>query len=133
MCHLPFLHFMILKTTICVHPYGNLFCEGYVFTGVCLSRGGCRPCTPPATHTPATHVCPYTTHSPCHACPMPRTPCHACPLPCTSPAMHAPSTQPAPSTHSPRYYEMWSMSGRYASYWNAFLLLNKISILKFYV
>ena len=22
-----------------------------------------------------------------------------------------------------RYYEIWSMSGRYASYWNAFLLI----------
>ena len=22
-----------------------------------------------------------------------------------------------------RYYEIWSMSGRYASYWNAFLLV----------
>ena len=24
-----------------------------------------------------------------------------------------------------RYYEIWSMSGRYASYWNAFLLVHK--------
>ena len=38
-----------------------------------------------------------------HACP-----CHACPLPCMTPC-HAPP------------YDMWSVSGQYASYWNAFL------------
>ena len=33
---------------------------------------------------------------------------------CIMGGVHAPSG---------RYYEIWSMSGRYASYWNAFLLL----------
>ena len=59
-------------------------CEGYVFTGVCLSTGGtCIACM---------HALPGT-HAPGYACP--------------------------PSG----YYEMRSMSGQYASYWNAFLFL----------
>ena len=57
---------------------------------------------------------------------------HACPLPCMPPAMHAPPTTHAPPppcipptihgpchTHTPM---IWSMSGQYASYWNASLL-----------
>ena len=54
------------------------------------------------------------------------------PLPCMSPiGMHTPhrhaSPQPCTSpchTRPPRYYEMRSMSGRYASYWNAFLFIS---------
>ena len=41
----------------------------------------------------------------CHTCPQACTPPRACMLPI-------------------RYYEMWSMSRRYASYWNAFLFDN---------
>ena len=62
----------------------------------------------------------------CHARPLPCTPpCHACPpamhaLPCHThtPAMYAPCHARPPS-----YYEMRSMSGRYTSYWNAFLFI----------
>ena len=62
------------------------------------------PCLPP----PATHAC-----LPCHAYPLG----HTCPpRPCTPPVTHA----PLPCI-PPRHYDMWSMSGRYASYWNAFL------------
>ena len=86
---------------------------------------------------PATHA-----HLPCHAhpqatyAPLPHTP-PAMPAPPphmpASPAMHTPwATHPPrpctpPVTHAPlpcippRHYDMWSMSGRYASYWNAFL------------
>ena len=78
--------------------YWNTFCyevgEGYVFTGVCLSTGG-------------------------HACHVHPPPCHACPPPCTPTVTHAP--RPLPCTF-PVYYDMRSMSGRYKSYWNAFLL-----------
>ena len=60
-------------------PPANEVCEGYVFTGVCLSTGG------------RTHL-----------------------ILSASGGMHAPGG----------YYKMRSMSGRYASYWNAFLLEN---------
>ena len=73
--------------TLFLQP-ANEVCEGYVFTGVCLSTGGVH-----AMHAPP------SMHAPEHAC----TPGHA----------RAPSGG---------YYEMWSMNGRYASYWNAFLL-----------
>ena len=45
------------------------------------------------------------------ACRPRAPPCHACP-----PAMHTPCYV------LPVYYDMRSMSGRYKSYWNAFLL-----------
>ena len=108
-----------------VHIYRpQILRQGNVFTRVCHSvhRGACMriPC-----HTRApclTHLLPHTPaplgmHAPYHAClpcharlPPPMPSCHVHPLPCMP----------------PRYYEMLSMSGRYASYLNAFLLLNKI-------
>ena len=97
--------------------------EGNVFTSVCQEfcpRAGGRACQAPR---------------------------HAHPLPCKSPAIHAPSSiihalhharSPAihapPAPHPPGCYEMRSMSGRYASYWNAFLLpsATKLQRLCFY-
>ena len=97
--------------------------EGNVFTSVCQEfcpQGGGRacqaprhahplPCKPPAIHAPSSII-----HAPHHA---------------RSPAMHAP-----PCPHPPGCYEMRSMSGRYASYWNAFLLpsATKLQRLCFY-
>ena len=82
------------------------------------------PCMPPAMHTPC-HACPLPHMLPCRACPPAmHTPlphmaplCHAHP-----PAMHAllPCMPPAATHASPT---IWSMSGRYASYWNASLLV----------
>ena len=88
--------------------------QGNVFTRVCHSvhMGMGRAChTCPLPCTPLPHMPPPDMHSPlplmppCHACPPLAThaPCHTCP-PC-----HA---------HPPM---IWSMSVRYASYWNAFL------------
>ena len=39
---------------------------------------------------------------------------------CMAGGMHGNAQMPPPS----RYYKIWSMSGRYASYWNAFLSLH---------
>ena len=66
-------------------------------------------------------------HAP-QACMPPR---HTCPQACTPLplGMHDPPGYAPPGMHTPRacmftpgrYYEMRSMSSRYASYWNAFL------------
>ena len=71
--------------------------------------------------------CVYTMHTP-WAC-MPPTGMH-------TPWAHAPSTH-APractlsQAHTPHgYYEMRSMSGWYASYWNAFLFLGAAIIVR---
>ena len=103
--------------------------QGNVFTPVCQSfcsrgvGGVCAthtplPCMPPGMYTPW-HICPpWHAHPllhmppPCHACPLATpVPCHA-----HSPAMHAPC-HACPN-------DMRSMSGRYASYLNAFLFQN---------
>ena len=89
-------------------PPANKVCEGYVFTGVCLSTGGghawqgaCISGTCVAgghglgVCTAGMHTCKGGGHA--------------------WQAMHACTPPPG------RYYEIWSMRGRYASYWNAFL------------
>ena len=93
--------------------------QGNIFTSVCHSvhRAVCLPCKYPTMHAPLPCMpC-------CYACPLPCMPhCHACPLPCMPPyhacppATHVPSAMQAP-------HDMWSVSGWYTSYWNAFLLL----------
>ena len=88
--------------------------QGNVFTPVCQSFCS-HWAMHPLLHTLPCHAYLPLSHThPCHACPLP-TAMHA-PLPCTPPATHAP----------PGYYEMRSMSGRYASYWNA-LLFHKMN------
>ena len=92
--------------------------KGHVFTSVCQElcpRGrAVHACPPP-------HTCPPTTHTPCHTA-LPRMPpamhtYHACPLPHTHPLC-----PPCHACMPPRYYEVWSMSGPYSPYLNAFLL-----------
>ena len=87
----------------------NEVCEGYVFTGVCLSTGGMHACpqgmNTPRSCIPLWYAHPLGTHTPRHA----HTPRHTC---------------PPRHTHPPnRYYEMWSISGWYTSYWDTFLFL----------
>ena len=106
-------------------PPANEVCEGYVFTGVCLSTGGCachmscppwQPRMPPGSHAcppAATHTPPAAMHAPrqprtppgSHACPPGSHACppdsHACPPgshACPPAATHAP---PA-AMHAPR-------------------------------
>ena len=58
----------ILLECILLLP-ANGVCEGYVFTGVCLSTGGvCMPCMVTCMHTPGMHV-PQAHTCPWHACP----------------------------------------------------------------
>ena len=104
----------------------NEVCEGYVFTGVCLSTGGLRA----QAHMSPRHTQSLGMHAPSgtHACPPPpHPPGHAHPQARMAPDMHTPATEhTCPSgTHAPPsgYYEVWSMSGQLASYWNAFLFI----------
>ena len=88
--------FLLLTSIFTTHASVILFIGG----------GGMRAMhNSPGMHPPCHgNACPPGMHPP-WAC-MP--PCHTCPLPCMPP---------------PRgYYEMRSMSGGYASYWNALLL-----------
>ena len=120
-----------VKEFLMLLPPATKLRDGNVFTSVCQEF--CPPgrghawhtrllsCMPLAMHAPS-HACPPTMHAPLpcpppHTHPATHTPCHVCP-----PAMHFPLPCMPPATHAPRYYEMRSMSGRYASYWNAFLL-----------
>ena len=87
--------------------------------------GGGRVCH---THTPAMHA-PWHVHPlahmpPWHAHPLLHMPppCHACP-----PATPVPCHAHSPAIHAPCHacpHDMRSMSGRYASYLNAFLFQN---------
>ena len=116
-------------------------CQGPPAMHVPLSHMPPLPCMPSAMHTP----CPAL--HPCHAHPLAT---HT-PLPCTPPTTHCPlcgggmwgyvwqgvgmagvacmaggmcgsGTCMAGGVPPGRYYEIQSISGRYASYWNAFLL-----------
>ena len=82
-------------------PSANEVCEGYVFTGVCLStRGGVCPIACWDTHTPG--IC-WDTH------PLGR---------------HPHGQTPPLGRHPTCAVHAWirSTSRRYASYWNVFLL-----------
>ena len=80
-----------------------------LFTGgVCLSA--CWD-TPQEGGTPRDHAPPQTMHPPGRRHPRDQAPLS--PGPCTPGTMHPPPPPPPPGIRS--------MSGRYASYWNAFL------------
>ena len=100
-------HIHTLTLPFCTYlPPANEVCEGYVFTCVCqsfCSQGG-GVCLSACLDTP----------------------------PGTDPPRHPPGTPPAhpalthPSGKPPRRracWEIWSMRGRYASYWNAILFM----------
>ena len=89
---------MFLHASVChsVHGGGGATCHTHPL-----------PYMPPAMHTPC-HTHPPAMHDPCHTHnPVMHAPCHARPLPCP----------PPPATNAPT--AIWSMSRRYASYWNA--------------
>ena len=120
-------------------PPANEVCEGYVFTGVCLSAGGC--------------VCPiacWDTHTPWD---QGQTPSWA-DTPSLADTLLPGQTPPGqiPPRQTPRSRPLWtftppcavhagirSTSGRYASHWNAFLpvifvlfLTTSVSLLVFW-
>ena len=85
-------------------------CEGYVFTGVCLSTGGCLPlvlggCLPHTLPPP-----PLGRHPPPGQTPPGQTPLLG---------KHPHLGRPPPC---PVHAGIQSTSGKYASHWNAFLL-----------
>ena len=107
--------------------------QGNKFTGICLStlrgeylvRSG--PGTPPLTrYTPHTRYTPQTSYTPPgtrYTSPGPGTPPDQVPPDQVHPL--GPGTLPQTSyTPQTRYtpLQIWTTSGRYASYWNAFLL-----------
>ena len=108
----------------CLLPPANEVCEGYVFTRVCHSvhrRRSTWAGTPPGTrYTPRTR---YThTHTP-----TPRDQVHPYPrYTPLGPGTHPDQVHPHSGPGTPPEQcirEIRATSGRYASYWNAFLLL----------
>ena len=95
--------------------------QGNVFTGVCLSTGGggCLPQCMLGCHTPPGMENPPWMENP----PRWRTPPMENPLP---PRWRNP---PRMEKRPPREADssIWSTSGRYASYWNAFLFHKRLS------
>ena len=113
-----------------------------LFTGeVCMAHMPPRHACPLQAHmAPGAcmplpgHACPLGTHAARDACPSP--PGHAHPQACTPPGhAHHPGMHTPRHAHPPGHaclpwactppgghYEKRSMSGRYTSYWNAFLL-----------
>ena len=104
----------------------NEVCEGYVFTPVCQSfcSGGCLPqCmlgyTPPSRSRPPRADTPWSRHPQSKympQCMLGYTPWSRPPWEQTAP----PGADPPP-LHS-ACWEIRATSGRYASYWNAYLL-----------
>ena len=103
-----------LKTLgCCLLPPANEVCEGYVFTGVCLSTGGGSTWVGPPNqvyplgrYTPRDQVHPLDRYTLDH--------------------VHPPWDQvhPQDQVHPPGSSACWEIratSGRYASYWNAYL------------
>ena len=100
--------------------------EGNAFTPVCQTPPGRHPLgRPPLEDTPPQRR--PLKQAVCILLECILAPRHARPLWACTPPMgtHAPHRHTCPlGTHAPspgRYDEMRSMSGRYASYWNAFL------------
>ena len=97
-------------------PPANLVCEGYVFTGVCLSTGGEggwrtppwmeNPTPPDGEPSPGWRTPPWMENPPDGEPPTPPR--------WRPPRMETPLDGEPPPL---------SMCGRYASYWNAFLFL----------
>ena len=98
-------------------PPTNEVCEGYVFTGVCLSTGGCLPLVPggvSATHPLGRH--PLGRHPPCADTPQADTPTDKHP-----PRQTPPAVLPG----------IWSTSKQYPSHWNAFVFMQLLPKLLF--
>ena len=111
------------------------FGQGNIFTSVCHSvhRGGGVPApnfwggawsgTPPGRHPPPQAP-------PLAGTPPAGTPQQAPPRQAAPPGRHPPWQAPPPGRHPPPGIR--SKLGRYASYWNAFLLKNKMKMF-FYI
>ena len=133
---------ILYNTRLKIHYYyrpRSEVSEGYVFTGVCHSfcstPGGWEEWTtpPPGQHLPppnqgqmSQHLLPPWTTPP----PLDNT---SLPLDNTShplPRQHLPppwTTPPSPQSHLPPSPPGLCTGGRYASYWNAFLLLRSFT------
>ena len=132
------LHGRVKKKDIGTHPTGmhscllppaNEVCEGYVFTGVCLSTGGSTWAgTPPpgqvhppgrlhplGRYTPQAGTSPRQVHLPAGT-PTPPPGRYKPPL-----GRYTPQAGTPPATV---HAGIQSTSGRYVSHWNAFLFIN---------
>ena len=121
-----------LVTSLLIHFYRpQRSCEGYVFTGVCLSTGGCLPqCMlgyhpprsrhpPPGADTPRSRHPPGADIPPGADSPRSRHP----PGADNSPGADTPLEQTPPPPGRDGY-----CCGRYASYWNAFFFLHFLAL-----
>ena len=126
-------------------PPANEDCKGYVFTGVCLSKGGVCLCSRgclqhPALdrHTPE-QTLPIDKHTPLgRHLPGQTPPGQTAPCPVHA-GIHIPLLSacwdthlPHPHPHPRRYYGIRSTSRRYASHWSAFLFWIEPSKYKHY-
>ena len=132
------------EASLCVHFYRpQRSCgQGYVFTRVCdsVNKGGVSEAYPPEQtppdqtppeQTPPLEQTPPGTRPPQEQTPPPprdQTPPGPDPLPRSRPPREQTADTPLPPGSRPpreRDSGIRSMSGRYASYWNAFLLVNE--------
>ena len=90
-------------------PPANEVCEGYVFTGVCLSTGGVCHRSGGVCHIPLPGQTPPGRHPPPDRCPNGQTP------------PWADTPTPGQTPPFPVHAGIRSTSGWYASHWNAFL------------
>ena len=112
-------------------PRTNEVCKGYVFTGVCLSTGGCLPhCvlgyiplgqTPPGQTYPWVDTVGQTLPSACWDTHTPLCPVHA--------GIHLPAQCMLRYTPCTVHAGIQSTSGQYAFHWNAFLSSNEFNYL----
>ena len=123
-------------------PPENEVCEGYVCTLVCQSICSQRGClflcmlgyTPPEQTLPLEQTAPWehtppgSRHPPIADTPITDTPHSRHPRgPDIHQSRHPPGTD-TPGADTPpciTCWEIWATSGRYASYWNAYLFISK--------
>ena len=119
----------VVKTSRCDTEHllspANEVCEGYVFTGVCLQEGKTWAGTPPQVHplgryTPQAGTPPRQVHPPGRYTPQAGTPT----LAGTPPGRYNPLVGTPPTHLATVHAGIRSISGRYASHWNAFLLIH---------
>ena len=98
----------------CLLPAATKLGQSNIFTGVCLSTGGCLTLC----------MLGYTLHPPRADPPRADTP------PRADPQEQTPTREQTPPPHREADSSIRSTSGRYASYWNAFLFADIVAFIR---
>ena len=110
-----------LKSSVTFLPPANEVCEGYVFTGVCLSTGGgVHGCSRGGMRGCSRGACVVAHRGGVHGCSQERM--HGCSRRGHTWLLTGGMRGCSGGVRVFFPDEVRSMSGRYASYWNAFLL-----------